>query len=607
MKHKNLLDLFWKRAAEHRQKTFLRFEKRPGGDFQEMSWNEVATYVQEIAHGLKALGIDRTDKVALISRTCHYWLCCDFGIISLGAITVPVYPTLQSDSVAFIMKHSDSSLAFVRNKMQLQKIREHWQDLPMLKYVVVMEDRGDIPNNDPKIITLNDLRRLGRDNLKQNPDLIPQRIDEIDLDDLASIIYTSGTTGQPKGVMLSHRNFLTAALSFYQYVPLDEGDGMLPFLPLSHIFERVGGQFYGTDQAIEFTYCEKIDHLPRMLLKAKSTCLLSVPRVMEKIHDRIMFEVHNGGVFRRAMVEAALSVSIKYYKKKLAKEKIGSALRLQNELAQSLVLSRIRKMVFPNLKVVVVGGAPFSQELIYFYCALGLTIVEGYGLTETSAPVSVNPFWANKPGTVGVPFSHFQVKIAEDGEILCKGPAVSQGYYNDPEATSRSFRDGWFCTGDLGEFDKEGYLKITGRKKELIITSSGKNIAPHRVETTLLESEYISQIVVIGDNEKYLAALVVINRGEVRKYLELHGLEFDPDKDFNECPEIIRLIEHELNHYGKFLSRYEQVKAFKILQHELTVESGELTPTLKTRRHVIMERHKDLIAPLFKKSKPRIQ
>ena len=604
MKYRNLADLFFKRAEANLKKVLMRHKVHPNRPLVNSTWREVKVKVEEIAAGLEQLGIKKGDMVGLLSESCQHWLPCDFGILSLGACTVPMYHNSTSDSIEYIVQHAELQIVIVRNKIQLQKLRAAWSRLPLLRYVIVMDDKGDIPVNDPKILVLEELRKIGAAELKKDPYIIEKKIAEVGLDDPASIIYTSGTTGEPKGVVLSHRNFLVAALSFYQYVPLDENTNMLSFLPLAHIFERVASQIYGIDQGVVFTYCESVEALPKLLIESECNMMNVVPRILEKMHTKIMLSVSQLNPVSRKAFEKALELGIEYAKKRMAKEEISWVLELKHSVAQSMILSKVKEKIAPQLKVFVVGGAPFSKDLAYFFLALGFTVVEGYGLTETSAPITVNPPWANRPGTVGLPFTHFELEIADDGEILCRGDSVFKEYYKRPEDTAEAIdKEGWFHTGDLGSFDAEGYLSITGRKKDIIITAGGKNVAPQKVEEILLHSPYFNQIVILGDQEKYLAALIVLNEHRVKGYLKEKNINILVDKKLSAVTEVNNLIEMEITKLSANLARYEQVKAFHILDNELTIEAGELTPTLKIKRNVIRAKYREFIKPLFNKPK----
>lgn len=605
MKYKNLPDLFNKKCERYLNKAFIRYKTRSSRPLQDTTWQETRQKIEEIAFGLRKLGIEKGDNVGLLSMTNHEWLPCDFAILNLGAVTVPLYHNSTTESVQYIVKHCEAKVVIVRNKIQLQKLRSCWTCLPDLQYVVVMDDRGDIPSNDPRILTLEEIRNIGKEELKKSPKAIRDNIPNIGLDDMASIIYTSGTTGTPKGVVLTHRNILVAALSFYQYVPLEEGFRLLSFLPLAHVFERIASEMYGIDQGAIFSYCERVEDLPKMLIESDCNLMNVVPRILEKMHAKIINKASAQSAIKQKIFNTALEIGIEYARRRADKELITWDLELKYNIAFNTVLGKIKKRIAPSLKIFVVGGAPFSRELNLFFMALGFTVVEGYGLTETSAPISVNPPWANRPGTVGIPFKHFDVKIAEDGEIICRGDSVFKEYYKDPEATKEVIIDGWFHTGDLGKLDEDGYLTITGRKKDLIITAGGKNVSPTRVEEALLKSRYLNQVVILGDQEKYLAALVVLDEIEVKAWIkEQKDLSYDGSKPLGEIPEVQALIEREIKQHSLHLGSYEQIKAFHILEHELTVDSGELTPTLKIKRNVIRQRYASIIKPLFNKPKP---
>ena len=603
MKYKNLPDLFNKKCDRYSNKVFIRYKTRSSQPLQDLTWEATRDKIEALALGLKKLGIEKGDNVGLLSMTNHHWLACDFGILSLGAVTVPLYHNSTTESVQYIVKHCEAKVVIVRNKIQLQKLRSCWECLPSLQYVIVMEDRGDIPSNDPRILTLDEILNIGKDEVKKTPKAVRDNIKNIHLDDIASIIYTSGTTGTPKGVVLSHRNILVAALSFYQYVPLEEGYRLLSFLPLAHVFERIASEMYGIDQGCIFSYCERVEDLPRMLIETDCNLMNVVPRILEKMHAKIMNKVSMQSSIKQKIFNEALAIGLEYARKKADKERITWDLELKYNVAFNAVLGKVKKQIAPDLRIFVVGGAPFSRELNLFYMALGFTVVEGYGLTETSAPITVNPPWANKPGTVGIPFKHFDLKIAEDGEIICRGDSVFKEYYKEPEATQEVIIDGWFHTGDLGAIDQEGYLTITGRKKDLIITAGGKNVSPTRVEEALFKSKYLNQIVILGDKEKYLAALVVLDEVEIKAWLESQKISPEQGTHYERLPEVQELIEEEIAKNSQNLSSYEQIKAFHILKDELTIENGELTPTLKVKRNVIREKYADIIKPLFNKSK----
>ncbi|MBU6197206.1 MAG: long-chain fatty acid--CoA ligase [Cyanobacteria bacterium REEB446] len=599
MKYKSLAELFLTKAQRFGEKVLVRYFKRPQRELQELTWIEILEKIEKVSLGLERLGAKPKENIGLLSITCHDWLVCDFAILCLGACTVPLYHNSSAETIEHITTHASLRYVLVRNKIQLQKLRANFHKFPLLEYVIVMEDKGDIPRNEPKIITLDDVIRIGEQEKKKHPDKFRENIKAIQLDDLATIIYTSGTTGIPKGVPLTHKNVLIAALSFFEYVPLGEQHVQLTFLPLAHVFERICGQIYGIDQGVIFTYCEQPEQIPYLLKNADITMMLVVPRILEKIYAKVVNEIAKQPEMVRKTIRAAIEFGIEFQKKKANKKPVPFLENLAYSVAKSTILNKIKQNIAPKLSIFVTGGAPLSSEISFFFEALGITVLEGYGLTETTAPLTVNPLLANKPGTVGIPFGHFKVKIADDGEIICQGAALFQGYYKDEESTREAIIDGWFHTGDLGEFDQDGYLKIVGRKKDLLITAGGKNIAPSHIEHKLMQSDFINQIVVVGDRERYLAALIVPDRDVVFKWAKENNITIDFTKPLQDSNELIRQLEKEIYKFSVELAGYESVKKFALLDHELTIDSGELTPTLKVKRKFVMEKYADKIKELF--------
>jgi long-chain acyl-CoA synthetase len=599
MKYKSLAELFLTKAQRFGEKVLVRYFKRPQRELQELTWIEILEKIEKVNLGLERLGAKPKENIGLLSITCHDWLVCDFAILCLGACTVPLYHNSSAETIEHITIHASLRYVLVRNKIQLQKLRANFHKFPLLEYVIVMEDKGDIPRNEPKIITLEDVIRIGEQEKKKHPDKFRENIQAIQLDDLATIIYTSGTTGVPKGVPLTHKNVLIAALSFFEYVPLGEQHVQLTFLPLAHVFERICGQIYGIDQGVIFTYCEQPEQIPYLLKNADITMMLVVPRILEKIYAKVMNEIAKQPEMLRKTIRTAIDFGVEFQKKKVNKKPVTFLENLAYSVAKSTILNKIKQNIAPKLSIFVTGGAPLSSEISFFFEALGITVLEGYGLTETTAPLTVNPLLANKPGTVGIPFGHFKVKIADDGEIICQGAALFQGYYKDEQATHEAIIDGWFHTGDLGEFDQDGYLKIVGRKKDLLITAGGKNIAPSHIEHKLMQSDFINQIVVVGDRERYLAALIVPDRDMVFKWAKENNITIDFTKPLQDSNELIQQLEKEIYKFGAELASYESVKKFALLDHELTIDSGELTPTLKVKRKFVMEKYADKIRELF--------
>lgn len=599
MKYKSIPELFITKAQRFGEKTLVRYQKRANSELESISWNEIYDQVESISLGLAKLGAKAKDNIGLLSITNQKWMCCDLAVLSLGACTVPLYHNSSEDAIFHIINHAQLDYVFVHNKIQLQKIRSNFDKLENLKYVIVLEDRGDIPKNQPRIITLDDILRIGEKERKDKPNLFQEQIKKINDDDLATIIYTSGTTGIPKGVPLTHKNCLLAALSIYEYVPLHGKHRMLSFLPLAHVFERVCGEFYGLDQGVTFVYCPIPEDIPKLLHTEKITMMLVVPRILEKMYAKIMGELQKQPEMIKDTILKAIDFGINYHKKKIANKPISFLENIAYTTAKKTLLAKIKNKLAPHLEFFVSGGAPLNHEISYFFKAIGIEILEGYGLTETAAPLTVNPLLRNKTGTVGIPFGHFDLKLGSDKEILCQGPSLFPGYYKDEAATNECIIDGWFHTGDLGEFDDEGYLKIIGRKKDLLITAGGKNVAPTKIEHKLCQSNFINQVVVLGDRERYLAALVVIDQDYLYKRNKDSETKMDLSGKLSENADLHELIRNEIDKHSLGLDNFETIKKFAILDEELSIDGGELTPTMKVKRNVVNEKYSELIKTLF--------
>jgi long-chain acyl-CoA synthetase len=595
MKYNNLPQLFYTKANRYGNKNFIEYLVNKD-EFVKLSWLEVENLVKRLAAGLLRLNVNEKDHVGILAQTSHNWFISDFAIMSLGAVTVPIYHNSAESNIQYISEHADLKCIIVQNKKHLEKIRSIFDKLPKLQYVIVIDDKGDIPKNEPKIITFDEVLNIGTEDLQQAETQISKAVSNITPDHTATIIYTSGTTGNPKGVELTHRNCLVAALSFFQYAPFSDEDRMLSFLPLAHVFERIGGEFYSIDQGMEIVYCDRIDRLPFLLKHGRCTVILCVPRILEKSYSKMKLAIGKLENWQQKIFEKALSFAVKYHEKKLSKEKVSFAEDIQYNLIRSTVFKKIRDEFSPTLKTIVTGGSALNREIAMFYMAIGYNLIEGYGLTET-APISVNPIFNNHLGTVGLPFSHFEVKLSADSELLCRGPSVFKGYYKDPDSTKEAFDDTWFKTGDLGSFDSAGYLSIVGRKKDIIVASSGKNISPVKVESVLQECKFINQAVVFGDNQKYLSSLITLDVNELESYIQDNNL--DIEKPYHESKEIRKLITEDLKHINKQLDEHERVKKFTILAKEFTIENNEITPTLKYKRYNISKIYENEIQAMF--------
>ncbi|MBI3591115.1 MAG: long-chain fatty acid--CoA ligase [Candidatus Melainabacteria bacterium] len=596
----NLAELFKNQASKNSNRIAVEYRLRRNESFKTISWEYFNTVVKEVAYGLIELGLHKGQKIAILSDTRYEWAVCDLAALSCGGVVVPIYPTLPNEAVAYILNNSECQIVIVEDKGQLQKIRSQWSAFPQIKYAVVIEDLGDIPEHDDKIISLRKLRDKGMLNFSKDPYLIDKHIDDVCIDDVATIIYTSGTTGQPKGVMLTHKNILSVISVLSKMLPIKSTDKFLSFLPLSHVFERVGGLYYAISTQTTISYCKSIDQIGPSLKDSGATIMLVVPRILEKIHSKINSQLKTSSGLKKAVFNWAYAVGERIVSKKNNGKLISPFDLVLAYIADKLVFSSIRKKLAPRLTCFVSGGAPLLKEIGEFFYIIGIPVLEGYGLTETSAPATANTLKELKIGTVGKPLPNVQVKIADDGEILIKGPNVFLGYYKNQEATNEALSDGWFSTGDIGEFDKDGFLKITDRKKDIIVNSAGKKIPPQNLENALKTSPYISNVVVIGDKRKYLCALVTLDHVSISSYAKEHKLSNADDfPRLIKEPQIVNLIEEEIKLKTANCADYEQIRKFTILPDDFTIKSGEITPTLKVKRKYVQEKYKRLIDLMY--------
>ena len=598
----NIPELFIKQVNKNNDKVAFEYRLRRNEPYRKISWTHLNTMVQEVTYGLIELGVKKGDNVAILSNTRYEWSIFDLAILSIGAVVVPIYPTLPEQSVNYILNDSKSEIVILEDKGQLQKIRSQWNDLPIVKYAIVIEDLGDLPQHDPRILSFKNLKDKGKLNFANDPDLFERHLADVKENDLASVIYTSGTTGPPKGVMLTHKNILSVISVLPEVLPLKASDKFLSFLPLSHVFERVGGFHYAISRGVRICYCSSIDQVGPALKDSGATIMLVVPRILEKMMAKINHQLESLPSSKRKLFDWAISCGKKLLELKENKNNLVSDLSipsLKYFFADKFIFSSIRKKLAPKLRCFISGGAPLSKDITEFFYIIGLPVLEGYGLTETSAPATVNTLVQIKTGTVGKPLSNVQIKIADDGEILIKGPTVFVGYYKNEQATKDTFTDGWFATGDIGVIDSDRFLRITGRKKDIIVNSAGKNISPQNIENAIKTSPYISNVVVIGDKKKYLSALVTLESHSMLDYTQKHNLSNIETKELIKNPSIIKLIDEEIKVRTASFADYEQIRRFTILPNDFSIESEEITPTLKIKRKFVEEKYKKVIASMY--------
>jgi long-chain acyl-CoA synthetase len=569
------------------------------GGCTSFSTQELFEHVRALSLGLTALGLKRGDRVAIISDSRPEWVMTDLAVLAAGGVTVPVYPTLSASQARFILKESGCRIAVVSNAVQVSKLNEVVRDLPELEAIAAMDGEAVTPR--VRGLALADVNAWGRAQLSSDGG-VAERFEAaaraVGPSDLATIVYTSGTTGDPKGVMLSHSNIVSNLLATTGWLALQPGDVALSFLPLSHVFERVVFFRFLYD-GVSVYFAEALTTVARDLEQVRPTVMTGVPRVFEKVHGAIMDVVGKMHGPRRTLADWALGVGHEAARLELAGQPLPAALRVKRGLADRLVLGKMRARMGGRLRFVVSGSAPLSTTVGGFFFAIGLPILEAYGLTETSPGISGNPPDAPRLGTVGKALPGVEVAIAPDGEILVRGPNVMQGYYKRPDATAEVLRDGWLHTGDIGELSGDGYLRITDRKKDLIVTSGGKKIAPQPLENLLKTDPLIAEVVLIGEQRKFPAALIVPDFARLTAWAERIGLPSLPSEQLIERPEVQRLYQDILDRLNESLAQFERVKRFAVLPAEFTMERGELTPTMKVRRQVVEQRWRQVIDKLY--------
>ncbi len=580
-------------AARYGDETALKYKE--GGVYRDISWRAFADAVRDVALGLSKLGVVRGDRVAILSENRPEWAISDLAILSEGAITVPIYQTNTARQVAYILNNAEAKAVIVSTAEQLQKITEAGSDLTSLEKVVVMD-----PVSEGDVIPFDLLRQMGKELHEQQPELFQQHVARAVTSDTATIIYTSGTTGDPKGVMLTHGNILFNCDAAGPAVPVSHKDTCLSFLPLSHVFERTVGQFFMIFNGITIAYAESVDTVAENMGEVRPTVMISVPRLYEKMHARVLEKVKDSPAIRQRIFFWGIGIGQKLTPYRLAGKRGPLLLQLGYAVADHLVFSKIKERLGGRLRYFISGGAPLSQEIAEFFYAAGVTIVEGYGLTETSPVITANRHDRIKFGAIGLPLDGVEVKIAEDGEILTRSPSVMKGYFRNEQATRDMIDDaGWLHTGDVGVMDEDGFVTITDRKKDIIVTSGGKNVSPQNIENLLTMDPYISQVVVYGDRRKYLTALVVPDFEKLTQEMKAQGLQAASDKELVEDPRTYAFMMSRVETLQKDLARFEKIKRIALLDQELTQENGEITPTMKVRRKTITAKYGALLEKLY--------
>jgi len=581
------------RAAASATKEAFRYLE--GERWVSLTWSQTKDKAYQLAAGLLALGVEREDRVAIASSTRIEWILADLAVMCAGGATTTVYPTTHHEDVAFILADSESKIIFAEDEGQVAKVLDHLDDLPSVTTVIQIDGRVD----HPKVIGWAELEQRGADHLLAQPDAVDEVIAGIQPEDLATIIYTSGTTGRPKGVRLVQDSWTYEGVAVEAYDIIRPDDLHYLWLPLSHVF---GKALITIQLRIGFTTAVdgRIDKIVENLGQVHPTFMAGVPRIFEKVRARVMTTASHG--LKAKIFDWAFGVGRQVSPLRLAGKEPSGLLKVQHALADKLVFSKIKARMGGNIRFFVSGSAALNREVQEWFHAAGLLVLEGYGLTETGVPTCLSNPRSTRFGTVGPPIPGTEVKIAEDGEILIKGPAVMRGYHNQPEATAEALQDGWFATGDIGELDDHGYLRITDRKKDLIKTSGGKYVAPQKVEGVLKAAcPYISQVVVHGDGRNYVTALITLDPEAIDGWGSGQNLNAASTEELAASPEVRDLIQGYVDQANAKLERWETIKRFAILPAELTVDEGEVTPSQKIRRRAVEQKYADRLDALYDK------
>ena len=591
-------EVFKNRADKYKER--LAVEKKLNGRWEKVTWRDYYDQARSVGLGLYSMGIKKGDMIAILSENRLEWVFTDMGALGIGAVVVPVYTTLVAEEVKYIAENSGAKVLFVENRMQLEKALSFVDEVDTLEKIIVFNN-NDAKSSHPAVMSFDDLVAAGKENIEK-PALFETLATDVTPDDLATIVYTSGTTGVPKGAMITHKNIMAVIRSLDSIEPkfAYDTDQTVPLLPLSHVFERVAGHFYGMYVGLTASYAESIDTFVVDVKEKRPTVVLAVPRVCEKVYQRILGQVEEQDAWKQKMFHWGYNIGLEISALREKKKPIPLVLGLKYKLAYNLIFKKLADALGGRVRWMTASGAPTSRDIILFFNASGITVIEGYGMTESCAPATMSNLNDYKIGTVGKPIPNVEVKIADDGEILIKGDNVFAGYWKMEKETKNAFTpDGYLMSGDIGQFDEDGFLSITDRKKDLIITSGGKNIAPQKIEGIFKFDPLFTQFIVVGERKKFLSALVNINLEQAERLAAQQNIGFSKPEDLLDNKEFLKIIDTHIAEKNQQLARYETIKKYRIIRDEFSQEGGELTPSLKMKRNVIYEKYSDLIDEMY--------
>lgn len=593
--------MFWNAVQKRGPNVWMR--QKDLGIWRSWTWQQTGEAVREIAGGLMALGFAPKDTVSILSNTVIEWVLSDLAVLSCGGVSNGIYPTDAASQVQYLCEDSGTSILFVEDEEQLDKALEARPQLPKLRKIVVFDMEGLRELDDPDVMSLDALRGLGREYNSRHGDELMRRVNAVRPEDLAILVYTSGTTGKPKGAMHAHKGLVYAVRGYNTLISRNDSDECMCFLPLCHIAERLGGEYFSLYTGAKLNFVENPETVPENVREIAPTVFTAVPRVWEKFYSGVMIGLKEASKLQQATYAWAIGVGTQIADKVLAGQPVDGALKAKFTLARWLALNNVRKLIgIHRSRFLVTGAAPISPDLVKWYLALGLPMLEVWGMTETCGAASGIPPARIKPGSIGPAAAYNEMKIdPATGEILVRGPNVFMGYLNQPEKTAETIdADGWLHTGDVGTVDGDGFFRITDRMKDIIITAGGKNITPSEWENELKFSPYITDAVVIGDKRPYLTVIIMIDQENVEKYAQDNDVPFSNYASLTRAPEVQALIQAEIDRVNKKFARVEQVKKFFLLDTQLTAEDEELTPTMKLKRKLVQTKYAAQIEAMYR-------
>jgi long-chain acyl-CoA synthetase len=591
----NFPELFFHQVRSLRQKTALRYKDM--GIWNQISWSDYGKFVRAVAAAYLRYGIAPGDRIAILGENRPEWLICHMAAMTAGGVSCGVYPTSSAEEIEYIVGHSEAKILFVENEEQIDKVLQIIDRLHV-KQIVIWDSQGLWGFSHPRVIFYDAFTSEGSQYLAEQPQAVKDCMARIKPDDVAMMIYTSGTTGRPKGAMISHRNILAITEGFTAVVGGDDSDELLSYLPLAHIYENLISVFFAVRTGATVNFVESLETLASNLREVSPTLFASVPRLWEKLVSTVEIKMSDSTFIKRSLYKAAVSIGLKRTRAS-TESKAGLWLNLAYSIFYWGLLHHLkRQMGLERIRYAVCGAAPASPELFEWYNAVGVPLREGYGQTESTGIISLQALNRPRLGSVGEALPGVEIRIADDGEVLAGGDGVFKGYFKQSDLTAETLKDGWLHTGDVGSLDN-GFLKIIDRKKDILITSGGKNITPAFIENKLKFSIYVQDAVVIGDGRKYLSALILIDEDNVNKYAQDHAVPFTTFADLTRNPEIIKLIEGEIQKVNESLARVETIKKFRLLPRRFYAEDGDVTPTQKVKRRMLEKTYKELIDSMY--------